>query len=56
VAAQALKALEQRPSDVHTLAQQLASAEELTADSELVQLVENLIANLDDLGLIEPIV
>lgn len=55
VAAQALKALEQGPANAAQLSQRIASQVDLKSDGELAQHVEALLANLDQLGLIEPV-
>lgn len=54
-AARVLKALEQRPASAIDLAHQLASQVQVDSDQELTAQVEKLLANLDALGLIEPV-
>jgi PqqD family protein of HPr-rel-A system len=52
-AAIVLKALEEKPANATDLAQYLASKIQVDSDQELIAHVENLLSNLDELGLIE---
>ena len=54
-AAQALKMLERKPASVADISNQLTSSAGLNADEEVLQQVEALVANLDELGLVEPV-
>ena len=54
-AAQALKCLEETPCDARVLSERLASQTALDSDAELVTHVERLLAQLDELGLVEPV-
>lgn len=53
VAAEALRVLEQKPATALDLSQRLAAAASLKPDEELIDQVRKLLANLDDMGLIE---
>ena len=54
-AVQTLKLLGRRPASVADISNQLTSSAGLSADEEVLQQVESLIANLDELGLVEPV-
>ncbi len=53
MAAQVLKSLEKLPLTTSQVAQKLALSANLSVDEEISQQVENLILNLDELGLVE---
>lgn len=54
-AARVLQRLKSNPASMTVLAEELALAHDLEPDQELLQHVEGLLANLYELGLIEPI-
>lgn len=55
LAAHILRALADQPAAPQELSQRIAAEAQLEDDDELLQSVEKLLANLDELGLIEPI-
>ena len=54
-AAEALQALENAPTDIDGLTHTVASALNLEPDEELLRHMQQLVDQLDDLGLIEPV-
>ena len=55
IAARALRLLENAPVTVGEIAKKMATEADVDVDDELVDQVATLVANLDDLGLIEPV-
>jgi PqqD family protein of HPr-rel-A system len=55
VAAQVLRALERKPANTFELSSQIAASANIDADEEFIQHVEQLVTNLDELGLVEPV-
>ena len=55
IAARALRLLENAPLTVDEIAKKIAAEADVDVDDELVDQVATLVANLDDLGLIEPV-
>jgi PqqD family protein of HPr-rel-A system len=55
LAAQILRKLEIEPADCYQLAERIASEADIASGDDLVESVSNLLDNLDNLGLIEPV-
>jgi PqqD family protein of HPr-rel-A system len=56
VAGQVLKLLDTGPASRAQIAQAISSAAGVTVDEEITREVDNLLTNLDELGLIRPVV
>lgn len=54
VTAEVLRQLERADADVGELAHRVAQSFEVEADDEFVQQIEQLLAHLDELGLVDP--
>jgi len=54
-AARALRLLENSPSTIGEIAKKFATDADVDIDDELIDQVATLVANLDNLGLVEPI-
>lgn len=54
IAAEILRVLEQKPATALYLSRKLAAAVSLKPDEAIIEHVRNLLANLDDMGLVEP--
>lgn len=55
IAAEILRVLEHKPATAVDLSQKLAASASLRPDEELIDQVRKLLANLDDMGLIESV-